>query len=161
MATLKQQRLANINTILVNNSAVIQSGLTLSREEFIELFDIEDVVNIGDYQKVHRSNLKLLSMQTDINLLLRESGLYMTSEEYYSYFHIMEKENTKQTILRYSSEVDICKTSTDNLENCMVSRTKSKTWGHYANVSTETIKSITKKPKSVRHIRKINRLKGL
>jgi hypothetical protein len=158
MSTAKQQRLLDYNQIIVNNMSQFTSGSVLSRKKFVKLFNLKDIKNKGSYAKVHRSNLRLLKAQVEINQLMRESGLYIQSRDYYTSFQVLEKDSTKKAILRYSAEVDTNTACTNRLEDTMKSRVQSKTWGIYSNVSTQTIETMKDKPKTLRHKRKIQRV---
>ena len=156
--TIKQQRLVDYNNIIVANLSKFRSGSSLCRKEFVKLFNITAIVNVGTYSQVHTSNLKLLQVQTELNVLMRENGLYLKSQDYYSKFLVLDKKATKTNIIRYSSEVDINTSCTTRLENRMKNRVSSKTWGHYSAVSTSSIQNLAHVP-SVRHSRTIQRVK--
>lgn len=157
--TVKQQRLVDYNSIIVANMNKFKAGSVLSRKRFTKLFKIPGIVHKGSYAKVHRSNLRLVQAQTEINALMAQNGLYMKSENYYENFVVVDKKRTKQTIVRYSAEVDVNKACTTRLENNMKSRIISKTWGYYSNVSSAQIKSLSNK-QTLRHSRTIQRVKA-
>jgi hypothetical protein len=156
--TTKQQRLVNYNNIIVANLSKFKTGSVLSRKDFVKLFNITSVVDQGSYAVVHNSNLKLLKAQIEINVLMRENGLYLKSQDYYTNFLVLDKKATKKNIVRYSSEVDINTSCTTRLETKMKNRVNNKTWGSYFNVPTTSIQNLAHKP-SDRHARTIQRVK--
>jgi hypothetical protein len=156
--TTKQLRLVTYNSIIVANLSKFSTGSVLSRVHFTKLFNIPNIMHTGTYSQVHSSNLKLLQAQMEINVLMRENGLYMKSKNYYDSFVVVDKKTTKNTIIRYSSEVDVYNSCTTRLENKMKTRVASKTWGSYSNVSTTSIQNLSNKP-STRHTKTIKRVK--
>lgn len=149
--TAKQQRLINYNKIITANKFKLKAGMELTRDEFVNMFGITGIVNHGHYMSIQESNLKLVSVQNEINMLMRENGLYMKSKNYYSKFVVATKDFTKNTIIRYSSEVDRCEAVATRLEARMVTRLQNKNWGLYNKVDNKTIGSIGKFTDSVRH----------
>lgn len=156
--TIKQQRLVAYNNIILANLKKFSTGSSVSRKKFVKMFNIPNIVHTGTYAKVHTSNLALLKAQTEINVLMRENGLYLKSQDYYTNFLVLDKKATKTNIIRYSSEVDINHSCTQRLENKMKTKVASKTWGEYSDVSTASIQNLSHKP-SARHTRTIQRVK--
>lgn len=149
--TEKQLRLKKYNDIIVKNKKQFKAGQSLTRAEFIELFNIEIQQNNKSYEDVHKDNLKLVAAQNELNLLMRENGLYLRSSNYYQNFHIVDKEQTKNQVIRYSSEVDVNRACTTRLESNLGDRVRAGTWGTYNKVSDDTIKNMSTTTKSKRH----------
>lgn len=159
--TKKQRRLAHYNDILTYNKTLFRAGRSISRQTFVNLFSVPDIVHSGTYEEIQRSNLKLVAVQQEINMLMRENGLYMKSENYYGDFKVVEKEPTKNTILRYSGGVDVFNGCTSRLEMKMKERVDAKTWGRYNRVSNSDIAQMPMYAESARHRRAINRVKHI
>jgi len=159
--TIKQLRLQKYNDIISRNRAKFAAGRTLSRTEFIKMFALVGDSPNGTYADMHRFNLKLVTAQMDVNALLRENGLYMKSRDYYSEFSIAKKDTTKNTVIRYSAEVDINSHCTTRLEAKLKARTDDGTWGTYRKVSQAAISRMGSKVGSIRHVNTINRVKPI
>ena len=157
--TKAQQRLAQYNDIIANNKNLFKVGSTMDRKQFVKLFNIQNIKHTGSYQEIHRSNLKLVAVQQDVNKLMRENGLYFKSGDYYSHFSVAKKEPTKNTIIRYSSEVDINKNCTERLYAKMDQRVKAGTWGKYNKLNSQAISHIGNYKPTARHVNTINRVK--
>lgn len=158
--TAKQQRLVQYNDIITRNKKLFKPGCTLSRKDFVALFAIQNIQTKGAYAKVHRSNLKLVQVQMEINMLMRENGLYLKSNDYYSSFSVAEKKQAKNTIIRYSAEVDINNYCTTRLENKLKERVTAGTWGTYKKVASGIIANMSHNYKTLRHSATINRVKN-
>jgi hypothetical protein len=158
--TAKQQRLIRYNDIITTNKTLFKAGSTMTRDSFVFLFKIPDIVNTGTYEEVHRANLKLVRAQMEINRLMRENGLYLESNNYYNSFSVVKKPKTKKTIVRYSAEVDINNYCTTRLETKLQERVKAKTWGTYNKVSRGVILNMDNNYKTERHKATINRVKS-
>lgn len=158
--TTKQQRLIDYNNTITTNKTLFKAGSTITRDSFVFLFKIPDIVNTGTYEEVHRSNLKLVRTQMEVNKLMRENGLYLESNNYYNSFTVVKKPKTKKTIVRYSAEVDINDYCTTRLEAKLQERVKAKTWGTYNKVSQGVILNMDNNYKTARHKATINRVKS-
>lgn len=132
--TKRQQRLIDFDNIITKNKTLFKAGSTISRADLVKLFSIPKIYNTGSYAKVHRSNLKLVAVQMDINWLMRANGLYLKSKNYYNEFHVCEKEPTKNTIVRYAGEAEIQESCEVQLDRGMVTRLSAGTWGTYNRV---------------------------
>lgn len=137
--TKKQERLLKYNDIITRNKKLFKPGSVFGREELALFFGVTNIVSKGNYKKVHQSNLQLVQLQTEINLLMRENGLYMRSSDYYSNFEVVNKKRTKATVVRYSSEVDINRYCTTRLEARLTDRIQNNTWGTYNKVNRNTV----------------------
>ena len=158
--TAKRLRLDSYNSVITKNKAKFKAGKSLSRADFVALFSIPGIVHKGQYQKVHRSNLTLVQAQTEINSLMAENGLYVSSKNYYTEFYVRDKDRTKHTIERFSTEVDVFSACTTRLESKMTERMDAGTWGRYNKLSASKIDSIVEdKEPSKRHKRVIERIK--
>jgi hypothetical protein len=153
MATAKQKRLSFYNDILTYNKSLFRAGRSISRRDFVKLFNISNIVHNGTYEEIQRANLALVAAQQEINMLMRENGLYMKSENYYGSFKVVEKDNTKNTILRYSGGVDVFNGCTSRLEVKMKERVNANTWGRYNRVSQSVIAQMPLYQESTRHKR--------
>ena len=158
--TAKRLRLESYNSVITKNKVKFKAGKGMSRADFVALFGIPNIVSKGQYQKVHKSNLALVQAQTEINSLMAENGLYMSSKNYYSEFYVRDKTYTKHTIERFSTEVDVFSACTTRLESKMTERMDAGTWGRYNKLSTSKIDAIVEnKEPSKRHQRVIERIK--
>ena len=160
--TKKQKRLLKYNDIITRNKRLFKPGCVFYREELAAFFGILDIESEGDYKKIHRSNLKLVQLQTELNLLMREKGLYIQSSDYYSQFEIVNQTRTKSTVVRYSSEVDINSYCTTRLEAKLTERLQNNTWGKYNKIDKNTILNLGKNYYcySPRHSATIERMKN-
>ena len=160
ITSAKKQRLVAYNSIITTNKAKLKAGKTMSRVDFVALFGITKIVNKGSYAKVHRANLRLVQAQAEINALMAENGLYLSSRDYYNEFYVRDKNYTKHTIERFSNEVDVYSACTSRLEVNLTQRVTAGTWGRYNKLSAAKVDSIaSKKPKSARHQQVIQRIK--
>lgn len=159
--TPKQLRLDHYNRVITKNKSKFKTGSTFSRDDLVQLFNVQDIVNTGNYVDIQRSNLKLVTVQMEINMLMRENGLYLASKNYYSQFTVLKKKATKKTVIRYSAEVDINKVCTTRLEAKLKERVTNNTWGTYNKVSTARISTMGSTTPSIRHERTINRVKTI
>lgn len=146
-----QQRLVDYNNILTCNKGLFKAGRSISRDTFINLFGVEDIVNVGTYEELQKSNLKLVSVQKEINMLMRENGLYLKSKNYYKEFKVVEKGPTTGEILRYSGGVDVFTGCTNRLADKMEERLGKNTWGHYNKVPAKDIAQLPMYSTSRRH----------
>lgn len=160
--TSKQVRIAGYNDIITRNKAKFKAGKSLTRKEFVALFNIPNITNKGSYKKVHLSNLRLVRAQTEINALMRENGLYLSSKDYYNEFYVRDKNYTKSVIERMSSGVDVNTTMASRMESSMTARVGKGTWGSYNKVPAKTVKNmqVTSVP-TARHQQVIQRIKQL
>mgnify|MGYP001062692965 CR=1 FL=1 len=149
--TEKQLRLKAYNDIIVKNKKFFRAGQNLSRSQFIAMFNIPLLATSNDYEELHRDNLRLVAAQTEINMLMRENGLYLRSSNYYQNFSIVDKERTKAEVLRYSSEVDINRACTTRLETKLTERVRAGTWGTYNRVSDQDIANMGNHTETRRH----------
>ncbi|AGM47221.1 hypothetical protein AD45P2_00250 [Alteromonas phage vB_AmaP_AD45-P2] len=160
MQTQKQLRLKRYNDIIAKNKKLFAAGSTLTRDKFVSLFAVPDVVTAGNYVDVQRSNLRLVTAQTEINMLMRENGLYIRSKDYYSSFHVVEKKQTKNVIARYSSEVDVNRHCVSRLEMSFANKVKSNNWGQYDQLTEQQILNLDTAFVSRRHESVIKRLQS-
>lgn len=129
--TQKHIRLFRYNSIITRNKAKFEAGMKLTRKQFVRMFSIRGIVHEGTYKDVHRSNLRLVQVQKELNVLMRENGLYIQSRDYYSEFLVQSKNATKNTVKRYSRGIDLTSAMTDRLDARMEERCKEGTWGTY------------------------------
>ncbi len=149
-------RLTSYNNIISKNRSKYKAGFIFSRDEFISAFGLTGIPKRGNYPTMHKGNLKLLAAQQEINELLRESGMYMKSSNYYSEFVITKKEPTKGEITRYSAAVDRNEACTERLTDKMEER--GTRWGSYLKVPARNIASLGKFKQTDRHERVKTRL---
>jgi hypothetical protein len=159
--TTKEQRLMRYNDIITKYKKYFKAGHSLTRKQFVQLFGISNIKHTGTYEEVHRSNLRLVSAQVEINMLMRENGLYLASSDYYQNFSVGTKERTKREVVRYSSEIDINNNCTTRLEDKLTSRVKAGTWGTYNKVPSGTIKRLSSYSETPRHTRTRVRVKQI
>lgn len=152
----RNQRLTNYNNIISKNRTKYKAGFRFSRDEFIDAFGLTGIPKRGNYPTMHKGNLKLVAAQQEINELLRESGMYLKSSNYYSEFMITKKEPTKGEITRYSSAVDRNEASAQRLADRMEAR--GSRWGTYLKVPTRNIASLGSYELSERHKKVITRI---
>jgi len=154
----KQLRLMMFNDIITKNKKAFRSGKFLTKDAFIKLFRINYNTGSGTYAEIHRANLKLVQYQTEINMLMRENGLYLRSEDYYEFFRIGNKDRVKTEVIRYSAEVDINRACTTRLENNLKTRVKAGTWGTYNRVPNSVIEQMDTYSETKRHIKTKHRV---
>lgn len=159
--TKKQLRLKTYNDIIDKNKNNLKPGTTLDRDEFAKLFKMGKVPSSGNYRDVHRANLRLVGVQAEVNMLLRENGLYMKSSNYYGEFTVVTKELVKSTVERFSREVDVYSACTSRLIDNVDSRSSAGTWGTYSSVPVSTIATMGQVTPSLRHTRTVSRLKTI
>ena len=107
-------------------------GGKLTRKQMTKWFKVQDVVHEGTAEAIQKSNLRLVQAQTDINNLLRPSGLYLRSRNYYSEFYIADKDETKRAVLNYQSKSTAHRCCSDELEDAMGETIANGTWGSYS-----------------------------
>lgn len=161
MKLTKKQRLLAYNKTITSFKAKFKAGKVMTREDFVDLFNIPDIVHKGTYAEVHRSNLRLVQAQTEINVLMRENGLYLSSRDYYSEFYVRDMDYTKAAIKRLSANVDICNAYATRLEDRMVKRIKNGNWGTYNKVKPSYINNMGFPEPSPRHKATIKRVKHI
>ena len=157
--TAKKLRLQAYNKIIARNKKLFQQGKSISCETFANLFGLEDIVTVGTYKELHRSNLRLVTLQNELNLLMRENGLYIHSTNYYTTFTVSERNVAKSTAIRYSSTVDVAKSCTQRLSDNYIQRVKDDTWGTYNKLSVAQIDDLLEPVTSTRHERVKSRIK--
>jgi hypothetical protein len=158
--TKKQLRLEIYNSILVRNKKLFVPGAYLTRGQFIRLFKIEGIISNGSFEDVLKCNVKLMQVQSEINLLLRESGLVLRSESYYSFFNVLEKANLKKHIISVSRRIDKNTTDVERLTEQFQTKTQDKTWGNYDD-ALNVIPTLNQYPVSERHLKLCNNLKNI
>lgn len=107
-------------------------GGKLTRKQMTKWFKLTNVVHEGTAAEIQKSNLNLVRAQAAINQLLRPSGLYLRSRNYYSEFYIADKDETKRTILNYQSKSASHRRCSDELEDAMGEAIAEGTWGKYS-----------------------------
>ena len=138
-------------------------GGKLTRKQMTNWFKVKDVVHEGTAAAVQKSNLQLVHVQAAINKLLRPSGLYLRSRNYYSEFYIANKDETKRAVLNYQGKSAAHRCCSDELEDAMGETIADGTWGSYSVerttsfVSTRAGAAATAGNKVMK--RKINRMK--
>lgn len=127
-----------LDAIITANSSMFSAGNVMSQQDLVKLFNIKGVKTTGSYKELHRSNLVVMTMVQHINKLMRANGLYLASKDYYTEFHVKEKKATRNTVVRYSAQVEKNESCEVQLETAMVQRLKAGTWGHYRSCYTAT-----------------------
>lgn len=153
-STLKKQRLHTYNRIITANKNKLKAGSKLTRADFVTLFGLTGIVNKGNYAKVHKANLRLVQAQNEINSLMEENGLYLSSRNYYGEFYVRDRKRTAAVVERHSREVDVFTAATTRLEATLVQRVSAGTWGRYNKVAAKTVDAIAdghNRPESARH----------
>jgi len=156
--TKKQQRLVKYNDIITRNKKYFKTGQYFTRDAFIRMFEL-GLPSEGDYKTMTKANLDLVQAQTEINLLMRENGLYIRSADYYSEFHVAEKAKTKRTVLRYRKESEVMGSCNSRLKGCMQERINAGTWGTYNKVSIDRIRGMKPYDPSEEYRNDDNRMK--
>lgn len=149
--TSKQLRLMRYNDIITLNKSLFKAGRVMSRKDFAKLFNIP-ITTSGKYEDIHRSNLRLMGAQQEINMLMRENGMYIQSRDYYSEFKVADINKTKDTVVRFSTEVDVYSSCTTRLEAKLKDRRQKKTWGTYNKVPTNVVEGLTSYGPTRRHL---------
>lgn len=127
-----------LDSIITANSSMFAAGSTMTQQDLVNLFNIKGVKTTGSYQEIHRSNLRVMTVVRHINKLMRANGLYLASKKYYTEFHVKEKKATRNTVVRYSAQVEKNESCEVQLETAMVQRINAGTWGHYRSCYTST-----------------------
>lgn len=156
--TTRQQALVHYDNVITKNKKQFKAGQRFTRDAFIRMFSL-NLPSTGSYKIMHRANLKLVQVQNDVNLLMRESGLYLKSVDYYNEFVILEKEATKRVILRYQQKSEEASKSNSYLTASMGARIKAGTWGTYNKAGTKRISSIKQYEPSTAYTNQRNTLK--
>lgn len=143
MSTAKKARLHFYNDLITANKTLFTQGSYIDRNSFATLFQISGIVNKGSYKKVQRSNLALVRVQQEINMLMRHNGLIIKSEDYYSGFRVTSLQKTKSNVVRYSGTVDTFDYYAAQLETTMAKRLKANTWGTYKRVPKKAIDALS------------------
>lgn len=146
MATARDKRIALYNKIITKNKTKFKAGKSLSRKDFVALFGIQNIAHKGPYAKVHRANLRLVQAQNEINTLMQENGLYLSSKNYYSEFYVRDKDYTKAVIERMSDTVDTFDVKTQRILGAMENRVTAGTWGTYNKVTAKTNSNLNPVP---------------
>lgn len=154
----KLKRLKEINQIITANKHKFKTGNVFTAEEFGFMFGYYGVTTKGSYKNVQRSNLKLVSIQGDVNQLMRENGLYLRSRNYYSFFEVCDIEKTKNTVLRYRAEADNTAVYNQDLLNTLQMRHSNNNWGTYNKVTVGRIKAIVDRKPSAAFVSQAKRL---
>lgn len=146
-------------SVVNQNPHLFVPGQVISRRELCKLFKLKKVVHSGEFTKVQHSNLTLVHAQTEINRILRLSGLRMKSKNYYSKFVICDKEETKSAILLHQEKAESHKNCSDALEKAMAIRIKDGTWGTCRSVVPRLTAQLQKYPPSPEYQLKKERIK--
>ena len=129
-----------LDKILSANRRQLRAGKTISRAQLITMLGITDISKnpkkTGTYVDLHKENLRLVAAQREVNELLCLNGLYLKAKDYYSYFEVCSKDDTKQTIVRYASQVDVNRACEHRLDAGLHARVQKRTWGYYNRVYT-------------------------
>jgi hypothetical protein len=155
MTTKLEVRMNKYNDILTKNKYRLKAGQSMSRKDFTKLFEIPGVVHKGTYDKVQKANLNLVKAQSEINRLMSESGLYISSCDYYGKFYVRRKKETKNVVERMSSKVDTFDAKTERLLLAMEKRVAAGTWGTFNKVR-KTSQVANQQPE--RHTKVLKRL---
>lgn len=156
--TTKQQRLWEYAKIISGNKKTFSTGSVISRQDLVNILGLENITNKGNAKNIMRSNLALVDAQVVLNTILRESGLYIKSKDYYSEFHVACVEQTKDAIARYSSEVDTNRDCTDRLEATLKQQRAAGTWGKPVKLLKAQVITLGQTIQSKRHTSKLKRL---
>lgn len=156
--TTKQQLLVDYDNIITKNKKHFKVGQRFTRNDFIKMFSL-NLPSSGTYKVMHRANLKLVQVQNMVNMLMRENGLYIKSEDYYNEFVVVEKDATKDTILRYRKESETYLDCNARLSASMGSRIKAGTWGTYNKVGVTRITNMNEYQPSTAYKRDLKKIK--
>lgn len=118
--------------VLAKHIDRFSTGGKLTRRQLTKWFNVKGIVHTGTAKKIQQSNLQLVQVQREINKLLRASGLYLRSRDYYSEFYIVNKDETKRTILNYQSKSTAQRCCSDELEDAMGETIADGTWGKFS-----------------------------
>lgn len=128
------QLLRDYDDVLTKNKKLFKAGCMISRKDLVTLFGVQGDVTTGSYKRQHKANLRLVRVQNTINYLMRANGLYLKSKDYYSEFHVCQKDQTKSVIVRYAAGVDTQDSCEVQLDTGMITRLNAGTWGTYNRV---------------------------
>lgn len=155
------KRLVFLNTVISNNKKLFKPGAIINRETFISLCNLSEVKNKQDFKEYQRVNLSIVSTQNQLNVLLRESGLYIKSKNYYSSFTILKKDQLKNKIINYSSSTDRLKSTTNRILDKTAEKLKNKEWGKYKKLDIYELQNLYNYEVTERHTRTIKRVTRL
>ena len=147
----RQKKLIEYNKIITQNKKLFKTGSKISRFKFASIFKVKGIRGKRTPQEYMSASLELVKTQTLANVLMRENGLYIRSKNYYSSFEVAELPKTKNTVVRYSAEVEINSVCTKRLETKLTERENEGTWGYYRSVPKNQILRMTGRASSPRH----------
>lgn len=149
MKSKQLQKLEELNNILTQNKALFQPGVSISRDKLAGMFGIS-ITAKGSYANVHRSNLRLVRLQSKLNKLLYRNGLCLRSKDYYTSFVVADEENLKGMITRNCAAVDTFTEKWISLETNYAERKELGTWGTYNKVKAKDLKALVDSQMSFR-----------
>lgn len=156
--TKSQLRAYLQNLAIKRNQTSFKPGSIISANELAEMFHIPVPALTGSYEHMHQEKMRMVKLQNQINKLLRPSGLYLKSRQYYKYFTVVDKATTKAQVERMSASVDRLTTKADELEQGMRSATDKGSWGTYTKLKHEQVNEQLEDTTSKRHERVVKRL---
>lgn len=149
--TKKQMRLFLYNETIAKHKKLFKVGAFITRQQFTTMFRLEGIVSTGSYEEILHSNMKLMNAQAEINSLMKENGMILTSENYYSFFRVMSQAETKKTILTTSKRIDRNIAHVDRLTDKLVDKAKDGSWGEYTEITSSAIVAMGHNGASDRH----------
>lgn len=161
LTTAQQRKLAYYNDIITRNKAQFAAGQSMTRQDFVNMFGLVNIVNQGTAKQITESNLALVNAYTTINMLMRENGLVIKSRDYYSFFDVLTKPSTKNELERMSDKIDRVTAKTERFVDKMEQRVQAKTWRTYNRVPTQDILTLGKYNNTRRHGKVLKRVQVL
>ncbi len=130
--TKAEKQKAHYEKVMAKRIERFSVGGKMTRRQLVKWFNLKDIVHEGTAQEVQASNLRLVQAQTVINSILRSSGLYLRSRNYYSNFYIANKEETKQAVLNHQTKSTMQRVCSEQLEDAMHEQVVAGAWGKYS-----------------------------
>ena len=111
-----QQTTDNYAQVVLNNKELFKAGVEFTEEEFCKMFNLPTNDTFKTYKDTHRNQLRKVSEQSKLNLVLAVRGLYLKSIDYGSTFKVLQKDQVQWEVSRYSSISHTAKRDADILQ---------------------------------------------
>lgn len=153
-ASKRQLRLSLYNLTLTRCKAKFKPGTVFTAQELATMFYQVCPKRKGSYEQIHAENMRMLRLQQELNSLLRASGMYLRSSNYYKYFTVVDKAATKAQVERMSASIDRLQVHSAELEEGI----KSRKWGTFKKQSKDQLGQLVQPITSTRHDKLVGRL---
>lgn len=112
-----QQTTDKYAQVVINNKELFKAGTEFTEQEFCKLFNLQTNDKFTTYKDTHRNQLRKVSEQSKLNLVLAVRGLYLKSIDYGSTFKVLQKNQVQWEVSRYSSISHTAKRDADILQD--------------------------------------------